>query len=128
MTVHEIYEMIDRIAPFSSQEEWDNSGLLVGSPADPVTGVLFALDVTDPVVREARSLGASLIVTHHPVMFTPRQNITDEDREGRLISFLIRNGISLISAHTNLDRAAGGKLMEELLADVPVPTERWQGE
>lgn len=114
MTVREIYEMIDRIAPFSSQEEWDNSGLLVGSPADSVSGVLFALDVTDPVIGEARSLGASLIVAHHPVMFTPLRKITDEDREGRLISSLIRNGISLIAAHTNLDRVSGG--MNDILA------------
>ena len=108
MTVADICSIIDRIAPFSSQEEWDNSGLLVGSPSDSVTAVLFALDVTEPVIREAQSRGASLIVTHHPLMFSPRQRVTDEDSEGRLIASLIRGGISLIAAHTNLDRAAGG--------------------
>ena len=108
MTVSDIYAIIDSLAPFSSQEEWDNSGLLVGSPSDPVAGILLALDLSGPVIREACSKGASLIITHHPVMFSPRRRITDEDVEGRLISELIRRGISLISAHTNLDRAPGG--------------------
>ena len=108
MTVRDIYQVIDALAPFSSQEEWDNSGLLAGSFSDPVTGILFALDVSQPVIDEALRLHASLIVTHHPLMFSPRQRLTDEDYEGRLLSRLLRHRISLISAHTNLDRAPGG--------------------
>lgn len=108
MTVRDIYVILDSIAPFSSQEEWDNSGLLVGSPDDPVSGILFALDVTEAVIDEAVDLHASVIVTHHPLMFSPRRRLTDEDYEGRLISRLLRNRISLIAVHTNLDRAAGG--------------------
>ncbi len=108
MTVCEVLSMIDSIAPFSTQEEWDNSGLLVGSPAETVTGILMSLDVTEPVIREARKKNASLIITHHPLMIAPRRILTDEDMEGRIISSLIRSRISLISAHTNLDRAPGG--------------------
>ena len=108
MTVGEVLSMINAAAPFDTQEEWDNSGLLVGSASDPVSGILFALDITEPVIAEARRKGASLIVTHHPVMIAPRRRLTDADREGRIISALIRAGISLISAHTNLDRAPGG--------------------
>lgn len=108
MNVQDIMMLIDAIAPFSSQEEWDNSGLLIGAPYDPVQNILFALDVTDPVIHEAIMRNASLIVTHHPLMFSPRRRITEDDMEGRLIRQLIRHGISLISAHTNLDRAPGG--------------------
>lgn len=108
MTVSDVWTMIDSLAPFTSQEDWDNSGLLVGSPSDPVTGLLFALDVTEPVIMEARRHHVSLLVTHHPLMFSPRRRITDDDCEGRLIQKLIRCGISLIAAHTNLDRAPGG--------------------
>lgn len=114
MKVRDICEFINSIAPFDTQEEFDNSGLLVGSPSDEVTGILFALDVTEPVIREAMTRNASLIVTHHPLMFSPRQRVTDEDYEGRLITGLIRSGISLIAAHTNLDRATGG--INEVLA------------
>ena len=108
MNVRELYDMIDRFAPFSTQMEGDNSGFLVGSAGQEVTGILFALDVTDPVIDEAVSLGARLIVTHHPLMFSPVRSLTDADYESRLIRRLIREDISLISAHTNLDQAPGG--------------------
>ena len=77
MTVKELYDMIDRIAPFSTQMEGDNSGFLVGSADQEVTAILFALDLTQPVIDEAVSLGAQLIVTHHPLMFSPVQRLTD---------------------------------------------------
>ena len=108
MTVQDLYEMINRFAPFDTQVEEDNSGLLVGSASQPVDKALFALDVTDPVIDEAVSLGAQLIVTHHPVMFSPIHSLTDADCEGRIIRRLVREQISLIAAHTNLDQAPGG--------------------
>ena len=108
MTVQELYEMIDGIAPFTSQMEGDNSGFLVGSASQEVTGALFALDVTEPVIDEAVSLSAQLIVTHHPLMFSPIRSVTDSDYESRLIRRLTQENISLIAAHTNLDRAPGG--------------------
>jgi dinuclear metal center YbgI/SA1388 family protein len=108
MTVHDVLAMIDAVAPFDSQEEWDNCGLLLGSPRQEITGILFALDVTEQVIDEAVRLGVSLIVTHHPLMFSPVRRITDDDYEGRLITRMLENRISLIAAHTNLDRAADG--------------------
>ena len=108
MTVQKLYEMIDQIAPFESQMDGDNSGFLVGSAAQEITGILFALDVTERVIDEAVSLGAQLIVTHHPLMFSPLHALTDSDYEGRLIRRLTRENISLIAAHTNLDQAPGG--------------------
>ena len=108
MKVRELYELIDRFAPFSTQMEGDNSGFLVGSASQEVSAVLFALDATQPVIDEAVSLGAQLIVTHHPLMFSPVRSLTDGDYEGRLIRRLVREDISLIAAHTCLDRAPGG--------------------
>ena len=108
MTVHDLMLLIDAVAPFSTQEEWDNSGLLVGSPSQEISAVLFALDVTDAVIDEALACGAELIVTHHPLMFSPRHRLTDEDYEGRLLQRLIRMNLSLIAAHTCLDKAPGG--------------------
>lgn len=114
MTVGEIYGIIDRLAPFDTQADFDNSGFLVGCAAQEVSCALFALDLTQPVIDEAVSIGANLIVTHHPLMFTPVRSITDDDYEGRLIRRLVREDISLIAAHTNLDQAAGG--MNDVLA------------
>ena len=108
MNVQTVYNVIHSVAPFDTQMESDNSGLLVGSPRQEVTRILFALDVTETVIDEALSIGAELIVSHHPLMFSPIRSLTDEDYEGRLLRRLCRENISLIAAHTNLDRARGG--------------------
>jgi len=108
MNVQTVYDLIHTVAPFDTQMDGDNSGLLVGSPAQEISCILFALDVTEPVIDEAVAVGAELIVTHHPLMFSPVRSLTDETYEGRLIRRLVRENISLIAAHTNLDRATGG--------------------
>lgn len=108
MTVQDIYCLLDAVAPFETQEDFDNSGLLVGSRKQEVTGILFALDVTERVIDEALEHGANLIVTHHPLMFSPIQRVTDDTYEGRLIRRLIRENLSLIASHTCLDKAPGG--------------------
>ena len=116
MTVHDFCLLLNELAPFETQAEYDNSGLLVGSPDTEVTCVLLALDVTGPVIDEAVSRGAQLIISHHPLMFSPRRQLTDEDYEGRLICRLIRENISLIAVHTNLDQAPCG--MNDTLAEL----------
>ena len=68
------------------------------------------------MIQEAERLGASLIVTHHPLMFHARKRMTEEDAEGRLLCRLIRGHRALLAAHTNLDRAAGG--INDVLAEV----------
>ena len=64
MTVQDFYQLIDRLAPFDGQEEYDNSGFLVGSGSKEVSSVLLALDVTDSVIDDAVRQGAQLIITH----------------------------------------------------------------
>ena len=108
LTVQQIYDFINERAPFETQLAFDNSGLLVGHPDNAVTGIHFALDVTNAVIDEAISNGANLIVTHHPMMFSPIKRLVETNYEARLLCRLIRAGISLISAHTNLDQATGG--------------------
>lgn len=102
-TVNEIYDYLKSIAPLELQLSFDNSGFQLGRLESPVTRVLLALDVTDDVVAEAEALGAQLIVAHHPMIFTPLKQITDEK-----LFRLIKNDISVISMHTNLDIAEGG--------------------
>ena len=108
LTVQQVYDFINARAPYETQSEFDNSGLLVGDPAQEVHGVHFAMDLTQPVIDEAIAQGADLIVTHHPIMFSPIQRLVATDYEGRLILRLARHGISMIAAHTNLDQAPGG--------------------
>ena len=116
MTVSDLYRVIDSIAPFDTQAEFDNSGFLIGDPAQEVTTILLALDVTPAVIDEAAECGAQLIITHHPLLFSPLRRLTEEDYEGRLIRRLTRENISLISAHTNLDQAPGG--INDSLAEI----------
>jgi len=108
MTVQQIYDFINARAPYETQDAFDNSGLLVGDPAAEVHGVHFAMDLTQPVIDEAIAQGADLIVTHHPIMFSPIKRLLATDYESRLIMRLVRHGIAMIAAHTNLDQAPGG--------------------
>ena len=116
LSVRQIYEEIDRLAPFAEQASFDNAGLLVGSGSQEVHGIHVAMDVTEAVLDEAEARGADLIVTHHPLMFSGRKQMTEDDYEGRLLCRMIRAHMSLIAAHTDLDRAPGG--INDVLARV----------
>lgn len=108
LTVQQVFDFVNAYAPFDTQVEYDNSGLLVGDPAQEVHAIQMALDVTDHVIDEAIANGANLIVTHHPLMFSPIKRLVETDHQSAMLGRLIRAGISLISAHTNLDQAANG--------------------
>ncbi len=128
----EITSFIERQAPLRLQEEYDNSGLQVGDLRQGVTHILISLDVTEETVAEARTLGAEMIVSHHPILFRPLRKITPGDYIGRTVMAAIRAGITLYAAHTNLDNAPKGvnyKIAETLgLAAVkplaPLPSDR----
>lgn len=107
-TVNEIYQIIDQYAPFSTQMGFDNAGFLVGRGESEVTKILLTLDITVPVIEEARKLGAQLIVAHHPVIFDPVKRIVAGDPTGDKLMALIKYDISAICAHTNLDLAEDG--------------------
>lgn len=107
-TVADILKFVETLAPRAMKMDWDNVGLLCGSKLTPVTKVLVALDPFEHVCEEAAHWGAELIVTHHPMIFRPLSNVTDETSIGRGLMTLIRNGISAVNAHTNLDQAPGG--------------------
>lgn len=106
-TVNEIFELLNKFAPIERKMDFDNVGFLVGSGETEVTKILTALDITEDVVQEAIDIGAQLIVSHHPMFFSLK-SVNDGDAIGRKIVKLIRNGISAICMHTNLDAADGG--------------------
>lgn len=102
-TVEQIYETMKQLAPPELAESWDNSGLLVDC-GGTVTRVLTTLDITAEVVQEAAERGCELIVAHHPVIFEPLKRL----EQGSAAFLLVKNGISAICMHTNLDAAPGG--------------------
>ena len=111
ITVRDIEQVLFDWAPRELAAEWDNVGHLVGEPEAEVKKVLIALDITEAVVNEAVTCGADMIVAHHPVMncaWHPVQHVRSDDAQGRMLIGMIRNNISAICMHTNLDAADGG--------------------
>ena len=106
--VTEIFEAMDRWAPFETQMDFDNAGFLVGRGGREVGKILVALDITEEVAEEAERWGTQLIVAHHPVIFHPARQITDGTPTGRILLRLIEGGVAAICAHTNLDAAQDG--------------------
>lgn len=107
--VADILSYIEEIAPTCIAEDWDNVGLLCGRKNQPVKKILVALDPFETVCNEAFSIGADLIVTHHPMIFGNALNtVNDQTQTGRCLLMLAENKISAINAHTNLDKAPGG--------------------
>ena len=107
-TVGDILHFVENLAPRSMKMEWDNVGLLCGQRTHPVNKVLVALDPFEHVCQEAAQWSADVLLTHHPLIFQGLKTVTDDDSIGRGIMTLIRNDISAINAHTNLDQAPGG--------------------
>ena len=108
MQVRDFITVVDRLAPFDLAEPWDHVGLQVGSPGDEVRGVLVALEVDDASLDEARRLECSLLLVHHPLIFDPLERLSDDTEAGRLALRAARDGVAVIAAHTNLDKAHGG--------------------
>ncbi len=108
MIIGDIIDALERLAPLSHQESYDNSGIQVGLTKAETAGVLFCLDVTEAVIDEAIDEGFNLIVSHHPLIFSPVKKITDATYVGRCVMKAIRNGITIYSAHTCLDNAPRG--------------------
>nr|WP_295934892.1 Nif3-like dinuclear metal center hexameric protein [uncultured Dyadobacter sp.] len=99
---------LEKLAPLSYQEDYDNAGLLVGSPDTPVTGVLFTLDITEEVVDEAIQKRCNLIVAHHPIIFKGLKKLNGKNYVERTVIKAIKNDIALYATHTNLDHVVGG--------------------
>lgn len=110
-TVRDIARAVDAIAPFATQLDWDNSGLLIGDPDREAARVLVALDATLEVIRRAQKEGAEVVVTHHPVIFHGVKRLLAGDPPYEAAA----RGIAVISAHTCYDMAPGG--VNDALAD-----------
>ena len=108
MQLKDFISEMERIAPPELAMDFDNVGLLVSPEPEEITRVLVALDCTVPVAEEAVKVGAQLVLTHHPVLFGGTKRFLKDDPETAAIYRLVRNGIGLYAAHTNLDAAIGG--------------------
>ena len=106
--IKDIANALEMFAPLPLQDGFDNAGLQIGLTEAEVAGVLLCLDVTEAVVDEAVALGCNLIVSHHPLIFSPLKRITGSNYVERCVIKALANGIAIYSAHTNIDNAPGG--------------------
>ncbi len=108
MKAKDIASIIEEFAPLGLQQSYDNAGFTVGDSQREVKGVLLAVDVSQEVIDEAIALGADMIITHHPIIFSPIKRLTSSTYVERCVERAIKNDIILYASHTNLDSVPQG--------------------
>lgn len=115
LTLGDVARLVAALAPPRLAEDWDNVGLQIGDAHAPVRRLMTCLEVTAPTLAEARRRRADAIVAHHPLIFRPMKSVLESRPAEKLVGELIRAGIGLVVAHTNLDSARWGT--NEVLAE-----------
>lgn len=115
MLCKEIIQVIEASYPRSAALDFDNVGLLAGRAEKEVNRVYLALDATDRVIDRAIEAGADMMITHHPLIFSPLKRVTDEDFVSRRVVKLIQNDIAYYAMHTNYDVLGMAALSEKIL-------------
>ena len=113
-TVLDIISLMEKIAPQRLAEQWDNVGLQIGSCSNIVYKIRIALDSSFDVIKKACNDNIDLLIVHHPFIFNPIKQITENTALGKAIYLAIKNNLSIFVAHTNLDKAKNG--INDLLA------------
>jgi dinuclear metal center YbgI/SA1388 family protein len=117
MKLNELTAYLESFAPLAYQEDYDNSGLIVGNPAMEISSALLSLDCTEEVVDEAIRKGCNVVISHHPIVFKGLKKFTGRTYVERVIMKAIRHDIAIYAIHTNLDHVTGGvnsKICERL--------------
>jgi dinuclear metal center YbgI/SA1388 family protein len=104
MRVGDLVAAVDSVCPFALAESWDNVGLLVGDPAEPLRSVMLTIDLTPEVLAETTMRGCNAVVAYHPPLFKPAARYAPRD----LAYLVMRSGVAVVSPHTALDAAVGG--------------------
>ncbi len=102
MKVANIYNFLNEVSPFDYQEKWDNSGLLVGSMDDEIERVYISIDLDKQLLESMEE--NSLVITHHPLIFSPLRTVNYDSYATKLLKMLIQKNCVLISMHTNIDK------------------------
>jgi dinuclear metal center YbgI/SA1388 family protein len=108
MKIKEIVSALDDFAPLQYQEEYDNSGLLIGDPETETNAILCSLDINENVIDEAIEKGTNLIIAHHPLIFGGVRQITGKTSVEKVIIRAIKEDIAIVAAHTNMDNIYNG--------------------
>ena len=129
MLVQDIINKLESQSPIDAAMEWDNVGLLIGDTNREVKKVYIALDASDDVISHTIDVGADMLITHHPLIFSGMKRLTSDDFIGRRVISLIKNDIAYYAIHTNFDVYGMGALAEEALElDGAMPLDISHGE
>lgn len=122
-SIKDITSHLEKIAPPSYQEGYDNSGLIVGNPSSEATGAVISLDATEAVVDEAIELGVNMVIAHHPIVFKGLKRFNGKNYVERAVMKAIKNDVAIYAIHTNLDnvyhRGVNAKICEMLGLQAP---------
>jgi dinuclear metal center YbgI/SA1388 family protein len=114
MQIKEIYDYLDKISPFCTQEKWDNSGLIVGNMEDNFDQICISLDLDEELLSKIEN--NTLIITHHPLIFSAIKTMNDNSYSTKLLKTIIKKDLKLISLHTNIDKShLNNYVMTEIL-------------
>lgn len=119
MILQDVIKKLTDLAPEAYAQEWDNVGLLVGDRAQEISKIFIALDADETAIAQAQACGAQLLLTHHPMIFSPLKRINTDEFIGARVVKLLQAGISCYAMHTNYDAARMGTLAAERLG-IPV--------
>lgn len=114
--VKDIVNLIEEHFPLSVQEDYDNSGLILGDAETEISGILLTIDITEKVIEEAISKGLNLIISHHPIIFRGLKKLTGQTNVEKSVIKAIRNNICIYSGHTSVDNSFIG--LNKYLADL----------
>lgn len=108
MKLIDLCNTLEAFAPLYLQENYDNSGLLIGDKNKTITKAIISLDVTEDVLKEAILENADVIISHHPLIFKSLKKITDSNLVERIVQKAIKHDIAIYAIHTNLDNVFEG--------------------
>lgn len=111
MKIKDITEFIEEMAPISTQEEWDNSGIQVGNTENELKGILLSLDLSCEVLEYAADNGFNLIINHHPLIFNHLNKINYNSDIGKKIYKTVKDDLTVYASHTPLDKMKNGVML-----------------
>lgn len=115
MRLNEVIAKLEQLAPENFAQDWDNVGLLAGDRTQDITKIYIALDADEAAIAQAGAAGAQLLLTHHPLIFSPLRKVNTDDFISARVVRLLQSGISYYAMHTNFDAAKMGTLAAERL-------------
>ena len=108
MTIKNISDYLEKIAPLNQAEDFDNVGLLIGNETTEVKGILVTLDTLEETIDEAIKKNCNLIISFHPIIFSGLKKINGNSYVERVVMKAIQNNIAIYATHTALDNSKIG--------------------